>query len=59
MKYNNNNDREKYDSSNIDNHIIKQHNKTLLLYHIVFPIKYRKEIINENIEKDIKNICEK
>ena len=42
-----------------DNHIIKQHNKTLLLYHIVFPVKYRKEIINENIEKDIKNICEK
>ena len=53
MKHSNNN------KIKDDNHIIKQHNKTLLLYHIVFPVKYRKEIINESIEKDIKNICEK
>ncbi len=41
-----------------DNHIAKQHNKSLLLYHIVFPVKYRKKIITENIENTIKEICE-
>ena len=41
-----------------DNHITKQHNKSLLLYHIVFPVKYRKKIITENIENIIKETCE-
>ena len=41
-----------------DNHILKQHNKSLLLYHIVFPVKYRKKIITEDIENTIKEICE-
>lgn len=40
-----------------DNHILKQHNKSLLLYHIVFPIKYRKKIITKEIEETIKNVC--
>lgn len=40
-----------------DNHIIKQHNKSLLLYHIVFPVKYRKKILTEEIEKTIKDTC--
>jgi REP element-mobilizing transposase RayT len=40
-----------------DNHIYKRHNKSLLLYHLVLVIKYRKKIITEDIEYDIKNIC--
>ena len=35
----------------------KRHNKTLLLYHMVFVIKYRKKVITKEIEEDIKNIC--
>lgn len=40
-----------------DNHILKPHNKSLLLYHIVFPVKYRKKIITEEVEKTIKEVC--
>ena len=41
----------------MDEHIYKRHNKTLLLYHIVFPVKYRKKIISEDISKHIKDTC--
>ncbi|MFC2107795.1 IS200/IS605 family transposase [Bacteroidota bacterium] len=42
-------------------HVLKRHNKTLLLYHLVFPLKYRKEVITEEITEEIgeslKSIC--
>ena len=38
-------------------HILKRHNKTLLLYHVVFPVKYRKKVFTERIEDSIKEIC--
>jgi len=38
-------------------HIHKRHNKTLLLYHIVCPAKYRKKIFSNDIEKSLKDIC--
>jgi REP element-mobilizing transposase RayT len=38
-------------------HIYKSHNKTLLLYHFVFPLKYRKKIITEEIGVGLKEIC--
>ena len=38
-------------------HIFKRHNKTLLLYHLVFPLKYRKSVINNEIGKGVKAIC--
>jgi len=38
-------------------HIYKRHNKTLLLYHIVFPLKYRKSVINREIGECLKQIC--
>lgn len=31
-------------------HILKSHNKTLLLYHLVFPAKYRKEVFSDSAE---------
>lgn len=52
--------KEKYKIDNKDkedNHIFKQHNKSLLLYHIVFPVKYRKKIITKEIENTIKEVC--
>ena len=41
----------------MDEHIYKRHNKTLLLYHLVFPVKYRKKIIEKSISSFIKIIC--
>ena len=41
----------------MDKHIKKRHNKTLLLYHLVFPVKYRKKIIEDQISNFIKDIC--
>ena len=38
-------------------HILKRHNKTLLLYHLVFPLKYRKSVITEEIGEGLKEIC--
>lgn len=38
-------------------HITKSHNKTLLMYHIVFPAKYRKKIITQEIDQTLKNTC--
>jgi REP element-mobilizing transposase RayT len=40
-----------------DEHIYKRHNKSLLLYHLVIVVKYRKDIITENVENTIKDIC--
>ena len=41
----------------MDEHIYKRHNKTLLLYHIVVPIKYRKKVITDIIGNSLKSIC--
>ena len=38
-------------------HILKRHNKSLLLYHLVFPLKYRKAVITKEIGKYLKDIC--
>jgi len=40
-----------------DQHIYKRHNKTLLLYHLVFPVKYRRKVITEEISLTIKRVC--
>ena len=41
----------------MDEHIYKRHNKTLLMYHLVFPVKYRKKVINGAISNYIKDVC--
>jgi len=38
-------------------HIKKSHNKTLLLYHLVFPTKYRRDIFTDAVEKNLKEVC--
>ena len=38
-------------------HILKRHNKSLLLYHIVCPSKYRRKTFNKEVEKTLKEIC--
>ena len=41
-----------------DTHIIKSHNKNLLLYHIVCPSKYRRKVFTTKVEETMKEICE-
>ena len=38
-------------------HILKSHNKTLLLYHLVCPAKYRKKVFTKEVEKTLKETC--
>ena len=41
----------------MDEHVYKRHNKTLLLYHLVFPLKYRKKCLDDTSGQSLKNIC--
>lgn len=41
----------------VSEHIIKRHNKTLLLYHLVCPAKYRKEVFTPVVEETLKIVC--
>jgi len=40
-----------------DKHIYIRHSKTLLLYHIVFPVKYRRSVLTVEVENSLKDIC--
>ena len=41
----------------MEEHILKRHNKTLLSYHLVFPLKYRESVITNEIGEGFKEIC--
>ena len=41
----------------VSEHIIKDHNVNLLLYHIVCPSKYRKKIFTTEVEETLKIVC--
>lgn len=34
-----------------------RHNVTVLLYHLVFPAKYRKAVFDERVDHELRNIC--
>ncbi|WP_029276661.1 IS200/IS605 family transposase [Pedobacter borealis] len=38
-------------------HIHKRHNKNLLLHHLVCPIKYRRSVMNEEVEQSLVSVC--
>jgi len=38
-------------------YIHKSHNVTVLLYHLVFPAKYRRVIFDEQVEAVLKDVC--
>jgi len=38
-------------------HIFKSHNKTVLLYHLVFPAKYRRKVFTKAIEQTLIEVC--
>ena len=41
-----------------DKDIIKSHNKNLLLYHFVCPIKYRRVVLTQEVESALQSLCE-
>src|SRR5436190_16662383 len=38
-------------------HIHKRHNKNLLLYHLVCPIKYRRSVLSDEVAKSLVEVC--
>ena len=38
-------------------YIHKSHNVTILLYHLVFPAKYRRAVIDEQVDSVLKDVC--
>ena len=38
-------------------HIKKSHNKTLLLYHLVFPVRFRREVFTEAVKHTMLEVC--
>ena len=38
-------------------HIYKSHNKTLLLYHLVLPVKYRRKVFTSEVVKTLEEVC--
>ena len=41
----------------MSDHIDKSHNKSLLLYHLVCPIKYRRKVLIDEVSNTFKIIC--
>ncbi len=35
----------------------KRHNVTVLMYHLVFPAKYRRVVFDSNVEEVVKEVC--
>jgi putative transposase len=38
-------------------YIHKSHNVTVLLYHLVFPAKYRRAVFDREVDKELKEVC--
>src|SRR6266540_2361784 len=41
----------------MSNYIRKSHNVTVLLYHLVFPAKYRRVVFDKDVDEVIKKAC--
>ena len=41
----------------VSKYLHKSHNVTVLLYHLVFPAKYRRAVIDGRVDEELKNIC--
>ena len=38
-------------------YIHKSHNVTFLMYHLVFPVKYRRVVFDEQVDIVLKEVC--
>jgi len=41
----------------MSDYLHKRHNVTVLIYHIVFPAKYRKAVIDSHVDSELKLVC--
>jgi len=41
----------------MSDHLHKSHNKSLLLYHLVCPIKYRRKVLTTEVSETLRTIC--
>ncbi len=41
----------------MSSYIHKSHNVTVLLYHLVFPAKYRRAVIDPEVDQALRNVC--
>jgi REP element-mobilizing transposase RayT len=41
----------------VSEYIHKSHNFTVLLYHLVFPAKYRRVVFDEKVDGVLKDVC--
>ena len=41
----------------MSDHIYKSHNKSLLMYHFVCPIKYRRSVLTEEVSQTFREVC--
>lgn len=38
-------------------HLKKPHNKTLFIYHLVCPVKYRRDVFTDTVSQSLKDVC--
>ncbi len=38
-------------------YVHKSHNVTVLLYHLVFPAKYRRAVFDRSVDKELRDVC--
>ena len=38
-------------------HIYKSHNKSLLIYHLVCPLKYRRKVLSDEVSVSLREVC--
>ena len=38
-------------------HVRRSHNKTLIVFHLVCPVKYRRKVFTEGNEATLKSVC--
>jgi REP element-mobilizing transposase RayT len=41
----------------VSEYIHKSHNITVLIYHLVFPAKYRRAVFDERVDETVKDVC--
>jgi REP element-mobilizing transposase RayT len=41
----------------MSDYIPKSHNVTVLMYHLVFPAKYRRVVFDEGVDEVLKEVC--
>ena len=41
----------------VSDYIHKSHNVTVLIYHLVFPAKYRRAVIDKDVDEVLRDVC--